>query len=98
MPDPAFQIEMSNYSAANPNAAWVYPRIFEEERFQRYHDGYLSELFEQPVRASNSLVALRDPSDNKVHIEDIIRLNWFRVVTDFYSQGYFGDRPLIGST
>ena len=98
MPDPAFQVEMTNFSAARQGAAWIYPRIWEEERFQRYHDHYLNELFNQPIRASNSLIALRDPSDDKVHIEDIIRLNWFRVITDFYSQGYFGDRPLVGST
>lgn len=98
MPDPAFHVEFINYAAATVGTTWVYPRIWEEERFQRYHDGYLNELFEQPVRASNGLIALKDPSDDKVHTEDIIRLNWFRVITDFYAQGYFGDYPLIGST
>lgn len=93
-----FRLEMTNYAATNIGAAWVFPRIRHEERYQRYYDNYLSELFQGPARSTNGLKALVDPSDKRVHTNDIIRLNWFKAITDFYVQGYFGDRPALTST
>ena len=96
--EPALRLEMTNYAATQVGASWTFPRIRQEERFQRYYDNYLAELFGQTPRSTNGLIGLIDSKDGKVHIEDIIRLNWFRIITDFYTQGYFGDRPALTSS
>lgn len=89
--------EITSYELIQPGLAWTWPRLRSEERWQSLHDGDLGVLWEGVIPSvDNGLSILGINAAGGIQ-DGVIRSNWFRVISDFYTDAMHGENPTIAS-
>ena len=76
-----------SFDLIKPGLGWNFLRLSKEAGYQKLYDGDLSQLWQKSPSEFNGLDAIGQYTD------DIININWFARVTDFYTHALFSEPP-----
>ena len=89
------EYHITNFNIVHTGTVWNLPRVAQELKYQEFHDNNFQQLFTRSGSTNRQKI---DSGEEILRNRDVVRANFFKVISDFYVDSIFSNEPSITSS